>query len=180
MNLTIEDYNDKSFAVYGNISSYKDDLIRLGGTENSYLNRKSTGKRCTGIIFPNYKRQAVTEFCNGGEEKEPVQKAPVKPPIKAVSSSSSSSLISSTKDPVWSMMLSRIENLEAEVNCLKQIISKTSSTQTVKPVSTLRETKTQPLVESISQDSDDEDSESKQDERPSTAPTTGRLLRRPT
>jgi len=137
MSLVIEDYSEKSFAVYGStVNNYSDDLLALGGTANSSLNRKSTGKKCNGFIFPNFKRNVVTEFIDGLEKYADTIKPVTRPATSVPSSRLTSKPVEPPKvnrsDPIWSMMLSRIENLESEVNILKQALK---SGQVSTPVS---------------------------------------------
>ena len=54
--ISIETYNDKSFAVFGYTKEYRDELRELGGKWNTNLNRRK------GWIFPNSKRQRVEEW----------------------------------------------------------------------------------------------------------------------
>lgn len=59
-NLTIIEYNDKSFAVIGDTKPIKDELKRLGGRFNGKLSCGS------GWIFSNKARDAVNAFIGGG------------------------------------------------------------------------------------------------------------------
>ena len=56
--ITIEDYSDKSFAVYGDTREYKEQLKNLGG---KWAPKLSTGP---GWIFSNNHREAVNKWYN--------------------------------------------------------------------------------------------------------------------
>lgn len=118
MNLIVEDYSDKSFAVFGNIVSFRNKLTELGGTENQYLKRKTTGAPTPGFVFPNFKRKTVEEFvliANNPDPLDSVSKSSVKKDIVEKKSDESMMI---------HQLLSRIEKLETEVASLKRIVFK--------------------------------------------------------
>ena len=54
-----ENYSEKSFAVFGNTKTFKDELKKLGGKFNSNLKGKA------GWIFSNSNKTKVEEFISG-------------------------------------------------------------------------------------------------------------------
>ena len=65
--LKIEEYTDRSVAVYGNTRKYKDDLKKLGGKYNSNL------KNGPGWIFPKSSQGEIMKFIKNGEHLTPEQ-----------------------------------------------------------------------------------------------------------
>lgn len=63
MNLTIEDYTDKSIVVRGETKPHRDELVRLGGKWNTSL------RGGAGWIFPKTKEADVALFISGDEAK---------------------------------------------------------------------------------------------------------------
>ena len=57
--IAIENYSEKSFAVFGNTKTFKDELKKLGGKFNSNLKGKA------GWIFSNSNKTKVEEFISG-------------------------------------------------------------------------------------------------------------------
>jgi len=194
--IEIEDYNDKCIAIYGDYEKYKSELENLGCLENERLNRKSTGKRCAGMICTKFKRKQIEDLISKLEEQG----------TSFTSSSSTSSSFSKSgpkvstakkDDSMISNLLSRVEKLEATVEALKKLLPNSDAlTQTQR---VLKATK-KPLLKQESasdEESENEESESSDEEeedvpkrmlaapksQPKIAPQTvasGRLLRKST
>ncbi|MBS0627411.1 MAG: hypothetical protein JSS09_04295 [Verrucomicrobia bacterium] len=73
MDLTIEDYTDKSIVVRGETKPHRDELVRLGGKWNTSL------RGGAGWIFPKTKEADVALFISGDEAKS-TKSAPVVQP----------------------------------------------------------------------------------------------------
>lgn len=58
--LEVLDYSEKSIAVFGNSTSVKEELKKMGGKYNANL--KNNGETAPGWIFSNSKKDAVTKF----------------------------------------------------------------------------------------------------------------------
>jgi hypothetical protein len=99
MSVLLEQYTEKSIAVFGDTEKYKESLKTLGGKYNSNLRGRP------GWIFPNSAKSRLDEFVksieSGGE-------LVVKPRVAASSTPSASNDIIET-------LLKRIEALEMKV-----------------------------------------------------------------
>jgi hypothetical protein len=60
MSLILQDYTEKSIALFGNTKNYVDELKELGGRFNPNLTHDDV--KCPGWIFSNKKREQLLEF----------------------------------------------------------------------------------------------------------------------
>lgn len=155
MNLLVEDYSEKSFAVFGNIALFRNKLTELGGTENQYLKRKTTGVSTAGFVFPNFKRKVVEDFVETANKSDALDTV-VKQPVKV-------SEKTDDDKKFLHQLLARVEKLEAELANLKKIVFKTplsasSSSQSFK-------SKKQDVNSDSDSDSDSEEKVVKKPER---------------
>jgi len=60
MSLILQDYTEKSIALFGNTKNYVDELKELGGRFNPNLTYDDA--KCPGWIFSNKKREQLDEF----------------------------------------------------------------------------------------------------------------------
>lgn len=67
--ITLEQYSEKSIAVFGNTSDHKDSLMTLGGKYNANLRGRP------GWIFTNSARPRVEEFIKNGTVTAPKRSA---------------------------------------------------------------------------------------------------------
>ena len=84
---TIEDYSDKSFAIFGDLAPIEELLVALKGTFNDRLrDALDSNKRRAGFIFPKARRAEIEKALKEGKVSTK----------KEYSSSSSSSSVSSS------------------------------------------------------------------------------------
>ena len=100
--ITLEQYSEKSIAVFGNTNDHKDSLMTLGGKYNSNLRGRP------GWIFTNSARPRVEEFIKNGTVTAP--KRSVAPIPSVVMGNETDSLLRQIE-----ALTRRIEALEANV-----------------------------------------------------------------
>jgi hypothetical protein len=100
--ITLEQYSEKSIAVFGNTNDHKDSLMTLGGKYNSNLRGRP------GWIFTNSARPRVEEFIKNGTVTAP--KRSIAPIPSVVMGNESDSLLRQIE-----ALTRRIEALEANV-----------------------------------------------------------------
>lgn len=100
--ITLEQYSEKSIAVFGNTNDHKDSLMTLGGKYNSNLRGRP------GWIFTNSARPRVEEFIKNGTVTAP--KRSIAPTPSVVTGNETDSLLRQIE-----ALTRRIEALEANV-----------------------------------------------------------------
>jgi len=100
--ITLEQYSEKSIAVFGNTNDHKDSLMTLGGKYNSNLRGRP------GWIFTNSARPRVEEFIKNGTVTAP--KRSIAPIPSVVTGNETDSLLRQIE-----ALTRRIEALEANV-----------------------------------------------------------------
>jgi hypothetical protein len=100
--ITLEQYSEKSIAVFGNTNDHKDSLMTLGGKYNSNLRGRP------GWIFTNSARPRVEEFIKNGTVTAP--KRSIAPIPSVVMGNETDSLLRQIE-----ALTRRIEALEANV-----------------------------------------------------------------
>ena len=202
INIYIGDYSEKSIAVFGETTPFKDALASIGGKFNKVLKKPDSDERIPGWIFPSSKREKVTALVNDLKSGKAVttttstttttsalsqftnstflaQSEALK---QKLSSSSPTSASSITVDSNFiSSLLTRIEKLEAEVSSLKLYAFKSNSVD-FKPTPPVKLTQTNKrIAKKKAEDSDeevffsnDEDDEEEKKEEPKKS--SGRLL----
>ena len=205
INIYIGDYSEKSIAVFGETTPFKDALASIGGKFNKVLKKPDSDERIPGWIFPSSKREKVTALVNDLKSGKAVttttstttttsalsqftnstflaQSEALK---QKLSSSSPTSASSITVDSNFiSSLLTRIEKLEAEVSSLKLYAFKSNSVD-FKPTPPVKLTQTNKRIAKkkaedsdevfFSNDEDDED-EKKEEKKEEPKKSSGRLL----
>lgn len=126
--ITLENYSDKSFAVFGKLDKYEPLLLKLGGKKNERLRgvNESSGLRTGWIFSLKHKAQvekAIQEF--DGTACSSSSSTP-SPSLIVASSTNEESKI--TK--ILNKFSSDIEALKADVSSLKRLYEKLSCNNT--------------------------------------------------
>ena len=111
----LEQYTEKSIAVFGNTQPVKDKLQELGGKFNSNLRGQP------GWIFPLSARPRVEEYVNSIPAELPIISRP-------------------SRDNIIDSLIARIEALEATVNGVSKLETEDDEEE-IRPKSLLRPTK---------------------------------------
>ena len=169
--IQIEDYNEKCIAIFGDYTPYKADLEALGCLENEKLLRKSTNKRCPGMICTKYKRKQIEEFFDKAQNS--AESFSSSSSLSKRPSSAAPKIPTKTAKPADDIMianlLARVEKLEATVEALTRLLPTSITISPTKPP------QKQVVKKPVSSD-DEHESESSEEEVKK--PSTGRLLKR--
>lgn len=124
--ITLENYSDKSFAVFGKLDKYEPLLLKLGGKKNERLRgvNESSGLR-TGWIF-SLKHKAQVEKAIQEFDGTACSSSSSTPSLSVASSANEESKI--TK--ILNKFSSDIEALKADVSSLKRLYEKLSCNNT--------------------------------------------------
>jgi len=82
MSLILQDYTEKSIALFGNTKNYVEELKELGGRFNPNLTHDDA--KCPGWIFSNKKREQLLEFVEKVNDDTYVKNEKDKKDIKTV------------------------------------------------------------------------------------------------
>ena len=153
--LTIEDYTEKSFAIFGvQFEEEKVWLEKCGGLSNPVLLRKSTNKREAGILFNKmkFKRSDLESFIAHPLANKTLVDKPkvftskkvvttdiVPQPTKILTSSVKEIETNDDTKTIIAGLLARIENLETEQAVQRKLIN--SLTTGKRPISVIETTK---------------------------------------
>jgi hypothetical protein len=138
--ITIEDYNEKCIAVFGDFTT--DILTRLkalNGLENTKLKSPDSDIKRTGWVFPKSKRTVLetqlAKYMNTSQSAAPVQQ-PMESGLALPPSGQENKDVYTKKEvnAIIAKLLARIESLEAEIGYTKSITKTQPSTQPAKAV----------------------------------------------
>ncbi len=116
--MQVENYSERAVAIFGDTKPFKDQLLALGGKFNENLRRGE--EKTPGWIFPVKRKEELERFISTTTASVSVVSARKPVVVKREPRDSK---------PGRKELLLRIERLETELECLKQIILKESDSE---------------------------------------------------
>jgi len=167
---TIEDYSDKSFAIFGDLAPIEELLVSLKGTRNNRLKDLSDeNKRREGFIFPKARRAEVERALKEGKvsTKKEYSSSSSTSSASSVSSSSSTpnvfadSALEGLVKKMQEMMVDmqrRMDAVEAEIGVLARLYnSGTVNPNNMKP----SRKKTEVTIEDVDAEEEEEETDNR-------------------
>jgi hypothetical protein len=123
--MQLENYSERAVAIFGDTKPFKDQLLALGGKFNENLRRGD--EKVAGWIFPAKRAEELERFISNAK---PASTGITTKPKTTLGTTLGTGTIKRTSQssskPDRKELLLRIERLETELECLKQIILKES------------------------------------------------------
>jgi len=133
--IEIVDYSEKAIALFGETKNYREAITAAGGKFNPSL--KYQEERRGGWIFPKVRRDAIEKLVNDINSGKCAVSAPVEESKQKYSRPVGSTSVTNIDNRAFLALVSRVEQLEQELDQVKRSLNLPNKVSVAKPSSTM-------------------------------------------